>query len=71
VPPYLFPCGVKRTECAANPSTILGERKERETEEVKETRRRKGNRGLQKKSAIDLAADTNVHCVCVCVCVCV
>lgn len=34
VPPYLFPCGVKRTECAANPSTILGERKERETEEL-------------------------------------
>lgn len=31
----------------------------------KETRRRKGKRGLQKKSAIDLAADTNVYCVCV------
>lgn len=66
-PPCLFSCAVKRTECAANPSTILGERRERDGGGVvdKETRRRKGKRGLQKKSAIDLAADTNVYCVCV------
>lgn len=31
----------------------------------KETKRRRGKRGLQKKSAIDLADDTNVYCLCV------
>lgn len=60
VPLCLHAWGDKRTECAANPSTTLAERRQEEEEVLQIKRRRTGKPGASKASAIDLAYDTNL-----------